>query len=576
MTNTFSKIHLYIVNHKIISSVILIVLVLAGYFGYRKAHAEAAPTRYVLRQVERGTLISSVSGAGQVASSNQLDIKPKVSGEITSIKVKSGQEVKGGTVIAQLNARDASQSVREALADLTSAKISLEKTKRSSSLSLDDAKGNVTKAYEDGYNTLSDTFTSFSSIVDTADDILNDWHHSPYMENERIRTATGNTGIEKKNVLVSSFAKVKAEYEAEYNQYKALSRVTDMAAEDALIAKLYATSKKLTDSLKEIRNFVAYLQDASGTIPSELTADKTTLDQNISTVNGKVTTLLTTQNSIKDAQNAVITAEQTYSTISGSNKPLDVQAAELTVLQKQNAYQKALNTLSDYTVRAPFDGVIAASDAKVGDSASSGTTLATIITKQKIATISLNELDAAKVKVGQKTTLTFDAFENLTISGQVIDVSSIGTVSQGVVSYTVKIALDTQDDRIKPGMSVSASIITQSKPNVLIAPSSAVKTNTNGSYVEILTGVDQGTASQSGIVSPTPPQQVSVETGSSNDNEIEIISGLTEGDQIVIRTITASSQTATQRSTTGTLFGGQGAARAGATGGNTVRFNPGR
>ncbi|MDD5433706.1 MAG: hypothetical protein PHE77_03610, partial [Candidatus Pacebacteria bacterium] len=61
-----------------------------------------------------------------------------------------------------------------------------------------------------------------------------------------------------------------------------------------------------------------------------------------------------------------------------------------------------------------------------------------------MAEISLNEVDVAKVKIGQRAIITFDAIDELEITGKVEDVDTIGTVSQGVVSYNVKIIFDTQ------------------------------------------------------------------------------------------------------------------------------------
>jgi HlyD family secretion protein len=534
-------------DHKVISCIIAVIIIAGGYYGYKKVNAQTASPRYVLGQVERGTLVSSISGTGQVSASNQLDIKPKVSGQITSVNVKSGQEVKAGTVLAQIDARDAAQSVRDAQADLTSAKISLEKTRTSSTVSRGDAQDALTKAYEDGYNTLSEVFTSYATIVDSADDILNSPSASSYMQTESVRSLAGNSGVERKNSIILTFEKVKAEYNQDYEEYKQLNRTSgDNQATEKLIADSYATSKKLADSLKDIRSFVAYLEGAASSVSTQMTSDKTSLDTNLATVNGKVTSLLALQSTIKDAKNSLATANQTYTAISGSDEPLDVQAARLTVTLKQNAYQKALNTLSDYTIRAPFDGVIAAANAKVGDNATSATVISTLITKQKVATVSLNEIDVAKVKIGDKATLTFDAVSGLTISGQVLDVDTIGTVSQGVVSYNVKIGFDTQDERIKPGMSVTAAIITDSKPNVLMVPTSAVKSDANGSYVEALDGVTAGQSGSQGITSASQPRQISIEVGSANDSQTEIVSGLNEGDQIITRTITGSAQTTTR------------------------------
>jgi HlyD family secretion protein len=179
----------------------------------------------------------------------------------------------------------------------------------------------------------------------------------------------------------------------------------------------------------------------------------------------------------------------------------------------------------------PFDGVLAKVSVKKLDTIGSGTSVATLITTQKVAEISLNEVDVSKVKVGQKATLTFDAIPDLTITGLVAEIDSIGTVSQGVVTYNVKITFDTQDDRIKPGMSISSSIITDVRQDVLVVANSAIKLQNNTSYVEIFDPALVGSDSSQGVVSPIAPIKQTVETGLSNDTETEIVSGLKEKDQ---------------------------------------------
>jgi HlyD family secretion protein len=209
--------------------------------------------------------------------------------------------------------------------------------------------------------------------------------------------------------------------------------------------------------------------------------------------------------------------------------------------------------LDNYSVVAPFAGIIASSaNLNVGDTVGSGATVATLITKQKVAEISLNEIDAAKVKVGQKVNLTFDAIDNLNVTGTVSEVNLIGTVSQGVVSYTIKISFDTQDDRVKSGMSVSASIITEAKADVLTLPNSAIKTQGASNYVEIL---DTGSVS---------PRKKVVGVGASSDTVTEIISGLKEGESVIVKTTIVSTSAAKTASIT-SLLNGNRSANSGAT-----------
>ena len=155
--------------------------------------------------------------------------------------------------------------------------------------------------------------------------------------------------------------------------------------------------------------------------------------------------------------------------------------------------------------------------------------------------------------MGDKAILTFDAVDGLSIAGQVTEIDTIGTVSQGVVSYNVKITFATQDSRIKPGMSVSANVITETKQNVLTVPNSAVKTKSGNYYVLVLGQKEDLTSSSAnqGFVSAVAPLQKTVQIGVADDTNTEIISGLSEGDQVVVRTISGTTAAAAASSTSG-------------------------
>ena len=228
----------------------------------------------------------------------------------------------------------------------------------------------------------------------------------------------------------------------------------------------------------------------------------------------------------------------------------------------QNKLNDANQALADYTVRAPFGGIVATVAAQLDGEASAGSAAVTLVTTQQLAAISLNEVDAAKIKVGQKATITFDAIDGLSMTGEVAQVSPVGTVTQGVVSYSVQIAFDSQDDRVKSGMSVSTYIVTQVKADVLTVPNSAVKTQGTQSYVETLSGV--GASSTTGYVtSSATPNRVTVETGLSDDTLTEIVSGLKEGDLVITQTI----KSGTTSATTGSAASGVNLLRMGASGG---------
>ena len=168
---------------------------------------------------------------------------------------------------------------------------------------------------------------------------------------------------------------------------------------------------------------------------------------------------------------------------------------------------------------------------------------------------SIVELFHGAVKVGQKASLTFDAVDGLTMTGKVSEVDAIGSASQGVVNYTVKIVFDTQDERVKSGMSANAVIIIDTKMDALVVPSSSVKTSDGITYVEVpsekesFAGVAASTLSN-GVVLANSIIKQQVEIGSSSDSLTEIVNGLEEVDKIITKIIQSSEQTTATKTST--------------------------
>ena len=147
--------------------------------------------------------------------------------------------------------------------------------------------------------------------------------------------------------------------------------------------------------------------------------------------------------------------------------------------------------------------------------------------------------------------ITFSAIDGLTMSGKIEKMDALGTITQGVVTYNITIGFDSLDSRIKPQMSVSAKIITQVKQDVITVPNSALKTQGNKTYVEVLASGSQ------------TPQQRTIEIGVANNTETEIVSGINVGDNVVTQTIDPNAKaTTTSTSRTGggmgILGGGRG------------------
>jgi multidrug efflux pump subunit AcrA (membrane-fusion protein) len=291
---------------------------------------------------------------------------------------------------------------------------------------------------------------------------------------------------------------------------------------------------------------------------------------------------------LASAEEKVKEAQAAYDDLKKGPDAVDVASAQQTISQRRSTLSGAIDALNqartnaaDYTVKAPIDGIIASIPVAVADDASPSVAVATLVTKLKLATVTLSEVDVVKVKQGQQATLTFDAVPDLTLAGTVAQVDLVGTASQGVVGYGVKIGFTTDDDRIKGGMSVSAAIQTAVSTDVVMVPNAAIQTDASGaSYVLTLPNITQAEAqaSPTGVVSPTAPERKAVTVGIADETNTEIKSGLSEGDLVVIRTVQPTSSGTPAPSAgfggLGGALGGNGAFRAvgGATGGGNVRI----
>jgi len=161
-----------------------------------------------------------------------------------------------------------------------------------------------------------------------------------------------------------------------------------------------------------------------------------------------------------------------------------------------------------------------------------------------IISVNLSEIDVPKVKVNQKATVTFDSITDKTFTGKVISVDRIGVTTSGVTSYPAVIQIDTDNQEILPNMAATANVIIETKDNVLSVPASAIQNTTGQTTVNILKNGQ--------------PQEVSVVTGISSSAQTEIVSGLSEGETVVVQTTTQQGQGSNQGTSPFSTFGGGG------------------
>lgn len=195
--------------------------------------------------------------------------------------------------------------------------------------------------------------------------------------------------------------------------------------------------------------------------------------------------------------------------------------------------EKAMEKEEQLVVIAPCDGRIASIDVEKGDSVTSGTKVITLVEDGDMKLIlHIDELDIPLVKPGQSVTLSVDALSDVTLTGVVEKIAPLGNTGEeqssgggmpamssggGVTTYDVYVTLTGDvDSRVLGGMNVSGEILVSSVSDALLVPSEALRQDQDGWYVQL----------QSGEIR-------SVELGVMTDRQVQILSGVSEGEAVV-------------------------------------------
>jgi multidrug efflux pump subunit AcrA (membrane-fusion protein) len=612
----FVKWKQYVRTHKIISGLIVVVLLGGGYYWYSVANTAPTVTKYVVENATEGSVVASVSGTGQVQAGTTIGVTAKVSEEVTSIPVTVGDHVAAGQLLLRLDPTNEQRAVASAQLSLQSAQLAVEQLSQVTTSTLlsdqnavrQDQAGLVTASttlvqdYSTGFNGLGGVFVNLQTVMAGLQDFvtgndINKTQNDPdaYVGLMPDYLQTGVTPY--KNQIQGAYTAAAAAYQQNLTDYHAASLTSSQQSLDALFTETENTANTVGAAVKASKDFLTYVVNSypasSSTKP--LPSITTTLQNNFntytdtissaaSTVQGTITGITGDRNSITNAQSSFVQAQENLSELTSG--PTDTQSlsAQINLQSAQNSLTTAQQNLGYTSVRAPIGGVVSAISAIVGETP--GSSAVTIVGDGEVAQVTLNEIDAAKVSTGDPATLTFDAISGLSLAGTVVEVDPVGTVSQGVVSYGVQIGFSQPADTsssllVKPGMSVTANIVTQADQNVIAVPNAAVVTSGGSSYIlepaTPVSAAELASSASGGILIPTT-KDVPVVTGLTNDTMTEIASGVKAGDQIIIQTIKSTAATKTATASTGgtsalQLLGGTGggAARTGGGGGGFTR-----
>ncbi len=232
-----------------------------------------------------------------------------------------------------------------------------------------------------------------------------------------------------------------------------------------------------------------------------------------------------------------VSAGQVLATLGGSSAQTSLENASISLQNAQLSLQNAQDALDNYTITAPISGTVIEKNFKAGDTidnnslTAAGGTLAVLYDMSTLTfEMKIDEKDINKVQVGQEVTITADAVEGVTFSGVVDTVNINGTTVSGQTNYPVTVVINDPQD-LKPGMNVSADIIVERAGTVLCIPVDAVNRGSDKPTVQV---AQEGALDENGnVVDPSKLETREVTLGRNDNDNIEITSGLSEGEIVV-------------------------------------------
>ena len=477
------------------------------------------PSTYQFVTVERGPLIESVALTGNTTPARSVSLAFQNTGMIAHVYANLGDQVTRGEVIAELSTASLAAALEQAQATVDAAQAQLDNLKAGSQpADLAVSQATLNKATQDlanMYASISDASSdSFAKANDAVRTQLNQFFTNGDTSNAQLTYSTAN--FQAQNDAQAERVSVAVALTAWQNQ---------LATGPQSPAALQAFSQQEITYLAAVQQLLNTVSTTLGNAPglsaATLAAYKANVSLAMSEVNAAIKNLNTISQNIASQQETVAQAQAQLALKQAGSTPETIAAQQAQVAQAQASVALAEANVQNAKIVAPISGVLTQQDAKLGQLASPGIPLISIIGNGGFEVdAGVSETDVGKILVGDTVSMTLDAFPGKTFSGAVFYIAPAGTNTQGVISYQIKISFDTPDPRLKSGLTANITIETSHKDSVLIVPQYAILQNDQGTFVEVL---------KNKVVT-----QIPVTLGIQDQNgNVEVISGVSEGEQVI-------------------------------------------
>jgi HlyD family secretion protein len=505
----------------VIWKIVIVVILLVVVWGVYHFWFAGTANQYQLVTVTQGPITEVVNVTGNTTPVQSLDLAFQNGGTVAAVYYPVGSAVSVGSVIAKLDTSGLQAQLAQAQASVDAASSTLAEleagpTVQSVAVS-ETALATANQTLANTYSGVANTIASgYAAADDAVRNQLNAFFSNPETDNPQLSFAINDSqttnNIELERIQAGS---------ALDSWQTDLGTITSTSPSSTLDTAL----NNVTGYLATIKNLLTTASNAVTEATGLPSATATTYKNDLTTASNEVNTAIANVNAtlqeINSGKASVTQAQAALNLTLAGSTPQAIATQQAQVEQAQANMQSVQVNINEASLVSPINGVITVQNAKVGQIASPGAVLVSVISNNNLEVdADVAEVDIGKVAVGNPVSMTFDAFPGETFTGKVFYVDPAQTIISGVVDYLVKVSFDKTDPNMKSGLTANLNIETQTKENALILPQYAVIQNASGTFVETLSGKTVNTI----------PVTLGIEDQNGN---VEVASGVTAGEQVI-------------------------------------------
>ena len=488
-------------------AVVAAAAVLVAVIVPRKSRSASADLAYTQEKLGRRDIVNVYDGSGTINAADSYTVKSLVTGTVLTADFELGDTIQKGDVLYVIDSSDVE-------GDLESAQLSVSQAQRS----YDDA--------ADARNVRTKIGGEVSSFAVAAGDAVQAGQTVATVRDTSVMLlAVDFPAAEAQSFAVGQAAQVMPDttFEVLNGTIRSVSGA-DPSGDASLMTCTVTIAVPNAGSLTTAQAAVAQVNGVSSLNSAHFAYQRE--ETVVAAASGTVSELCVREGS-------TVRQDDVLLRITGKDLDKQAQNAADNLRSAELRMSSAERNISHYTIDAPISGTIVDKKVKAGDKLSANDTamqnLCTIYDMSYLEMkLNVDELKIRSLEVGQEVEITADAVPGETYKGVISSILVAGTTANGSTSYPVTVRIDEMGELL-PGMNATAKITTASVKNVLALPNAAL---VRGSYVLVTRDSPSAANAETSMTAPDGYVYVKVTTGISDDDYIEVKSGLQEGDTI--------------------------------------------